>query len=327
MSERLNDSELIIADAIGTAKNRIESHKNTSVSISGGSDSDIVLDIVSKQDNKNIFFVYFNTGLEYQATRDHIKFLEKKYGITIITERPKMSIPLCVKKYGQPFISKRASEMISRLQKHSFKWEDKPFEELYKEYPHCKSALKWWCNCYDSHTLNINNNKFLKEFLIDNPPEFQISNLCCHFAKKVVVADFNKMHNIDLNINGIRKSEGGIRSVRYTSCFSEAKDKDEGYDTYRPIFWFNNKTKRVYEKENNIIHSECYRVYGLERTGCAGCPFGKDFEKELRILEKYEPKLYKAAVNIFRDSYNYTRMYKEYVKLKKNNGNVQLTLF
>jgi 3'-phosphoadenosine 5'-phosphosulfate sulfotransferase (PAPS reductase)/FAD synthetase len=319
------DSELIIADAIGSAKNRIESHNRIAVSISGGSDSDDVLDIIKKcKTEKDIFFINFNTGLEYQATKDHLKYLEKRYKITIVTIRPEKPVPLCVKKFGEPFLNKRASEMIMRLQKHNFKFEDKPFEELYKEYPNCKSALRWWCNYYDSHTLNIANNKYLKEFLIENPPQFQISNLCCHFAKKVVAADFNKKNNIDLNINGIRKAEGGIRSVSYKSCFTPAT-KDKGYDTYRTIFWFTDDIKRQYEKENNIIHSKCYTEYGLKRTGCCGCPFGKDFEFELKVLKKYEPKLYKAAVNIFKNSYDYTREYREYVKLKKNNGNIQIS--
>lgn len=321
------DSELIIADAIGTAKNRIESHNRIAVSISGGSDSDTLLDIIEKsKGEKNIFYINFNTGLEYQATKDHLKFLEKKYGIVIETIRPEKPVPLCVKKFGEPFLNKRASEMISRLQKHNFKWEDKSFEELYKEYPNCKSALRWWCNFYYSHTLNINNNKYLKEFLIENPPHFQISNLCCHYAKKVVAADFNKKNNIDLVINGVRKAEGGIRSVSYKSCFTPAKDKKK-CDVYRPIFWFTDDIKRQYEKENNIIHSRCYTEYGLKRTGCTGCPYGKNFEFELRVLQKYEPKLYKAAVNIFENSYEYTRKYKKFVELKNNNGNVQLSLF
>lgn len=320
------NDELIITDALGSAKNRIEEHKNISVSISGGSDSDIVLDIISKYKAENIDFIYFNTGLEYQATRDHIKVLEEKYKIKIETIRPKKPIPLCVRNYGEPFINKKASEMIMRLQKHNFKWEDKSFDELYKEYPNCRSALKWWCNCYDSHTLNISNNKYLKEFLIEYPPDFPISSLCCHYAKKVTKEHFNKSHNIDLDISGTRKSEGGIRSISYGSCFTEKSGKKK-YDSYRPIFWFTDSTKRVYEKQNNIVHSDCYKVYGLKRTGCAGCPFGWDFENELRILQKYESKLYKAVTNIFKNSYEYTRKYKEYVKLKKNNGNTQLSLF
>lgn len=45
---------------------------------------------------------------------------------------------------------------------------------------------------------------------------------------------------------------------------------------------------------------------------CAGCPFGRDFEKELKIIKKYEPKLFVAVNNIFGDSYEYTRKYKNF---------------
>lgn len=51
-----------------------------------------------------------------------------------------------------------------------------------------------------------------------------------------------------------------------------------------------------------------------KRTGCAGCPFGKDFENELKIIEEYEPKLYKAVNNIFGESYEYTRKFLEFRK-------------
>jgi hypothetical protein len=62
------------------------------------------------------------------------------------------------------------------------------------------------------------------------------------------------------------------------------------------------------------MHSACYSEYGLCRTGCAGCPFGKDFEKELEIIENYEPKLYKAVNKIFGESYAYTRGFLEFRK-------------
>ena len=72
--------------------------------------------------------------------------------------------------------------------------------------------------------------------------------------------------------------------------------------------------KQDYENIFNIIHSKCYTEYGLTRTGCAGCPFGNDFEQELDVLQKYEPKLYKACNNIFGESYEYTRKYREFYK-------------
>ena len=285
-------------------------YKKALCSISGGADSDVILDIVSKCDNNKIVdYVFFDTGLEYQATKEHIKFLEEKYNIEIEVIRPKIPIPLSCKRYGQPFLSKRVSEMINRLQKHDFKWEDRPFEELIEEYPNCKGALMWWCNSYDDNSrFNIKYNKLLKEFLIANPPNFVISNKCCKYAKKDLAHDKLKQ-GYDLNITGIRKAEGGIRASAYKSCFDNT---NKGYDNYRPLFWYKDDDKLSYRKLFNVSNSKCYSVYGLKRTGCCGCPYGRDCNFELKVLEKYEPKLYKAVNNIFKDSYEYTKKYYEF---------------
>lgn len=112
-----------------------------------------------------------------------------------------------------------------------------------------------------------------------------------------------------LNIFGVRKAEGGTRSTAYKSCFNE---NDSGCDSYRPLFWYKDSDKRDYENAYDVKHSACYREYGLKRTGCAGCPFGRAFEQELEIISKYEPKLYQAVNYIFKDSYEYTKMYWEF---------------
>ena len=70
----------------------------------------------------------------------------------------------------------------------------------------------------------------------------------------------------------------------------------------------------------NIAHSDCYKVYGLQRTGCVGCPFARDLEGELEVIEKYEPKLYRAVTNVFSDSYEYRKKYKEFVREMKEKG-------
>lgn len=128
-----------------------------------------------------------------------------------------------------------------------------------------------------------------------------------------MIEDILKEYGADLNLVGIRKAEGGIRATAYKSCFDFAKD-GETWDNYRPIFWFTDKDKIEYEELFSVTHSACYSEYGLTRTGCAGCPFGKEFENELEIIEKHEPKLYKAVNNIFGESYEYTRRFLEFRK-------------
>ena len=283
-------------------------YQNIVVSVSGGADSDIMIDICEKVEAK-VRYVFFNTGIEYQATLEHLDWLENKYGLNIERIMAPVPVPLGVKKYGQPFLSKFVSEAIGSLQRHGFEFRD----DCEGDYP--IGYLKWWNNehCHEgfkSSQFDVNFNKNLKPFLMENPPTFQISKRCCDGAKKNASKCYIKENNIDLILLGIRKAEGGIRSTQYKSCFVTKS----GIHQYMPIFWYTNKDKEAYEQIFNIQHSRCYTEYGLKRTGCCGCPYNKDFESDLEIIKQYEPKLYKAVNNIFHDSYEYTRLYNEYCK-------------
>lgn len=285
--------------------------------LAGGADSDIMLDLLlrcEKDEDLKFKFVWFDTGLEFQATKDHLKYLEKKYGITIERLKAEKPIPLSVRQYGVPFLSKYASEMISRLQRHNFRWEDEPLEELIKKYPNCKSGLKWWCNANGEKQdapFNIGSHKFLKEFIIENPPDFPVSSSCCYYAKKKVAKKAIRETDAELNIIGVRKAEGGVRANAYKNCYTIRND---GHSDWRPLFWFTDEDKRMYEIDFGVIHSKCYTEYGMKRTGCVGCPFNRKFKEELKIIQQHEPKLYKACINIFGKSYEYTEKFRNFQK-------------
>lgn len=293
--------------------------------VSGGSDSDIVVDWIQKCNNENdlnINYVFCDTGVEYAATKKHIKGLEEKYKIHIERQKASKSIPECCHKYGVPWFSKYVSEMMERLQRHNFKWENEPFEVLIKKYPKCKTALMWWCNANPctkngkQSRFNIARNLLMKEFIIANPPNFNISYKCCKFAKKDPANIFCKKNLCDLKITGVRQSEGGIRSSIYKSCFSDF-DGNNRWAEYRPIYFWNDEDKKEYEKHSEIHHSDCYSVYGLSRTGCVGCPYNSHWGDELAIIEKYEPKFYKFVWSVFGQSYEYSRQYQHFKKQVK----------
>ena len=324
LSQAPNDE--IITKSITTTYQKLKDYDKILCSVSGGSDSDLIIDLCQKfADSKKIEYTFFDTGLEFEATKEHIDYLEKRYNIKIKKIRAIKPIPTCCKEFGQPFLSKQVSEWISRLQRHNFQWENTDdLEYLMSKYPNCKAALRWWCNDYPKalggkvSSYNINYNAYLKEFMIKYPPEFKISNKCCYYAKKKVAADYKKKEKFDLNMYGVRKAEGGARKGAYKNCFSSKEGK---VDEYRPIFWYLEETKRTYEKEYEIVHSRCYTEYGLKRTGCAGCPYARNFEEELDAMREFEPKLYKAVNYVFGDSYAYTRKYKEFVEKQKNKKN------
>lgn len=322
-SEAVETENYNIISAQRKAERLILTHSTPTCSISGGSDSDIMLDMIYRADpDKKVRYYFCDTGLEYQATKEHLTELENKYGITIECLKPKKPIPTCVKENGVPFISKFASQMIERLQRHNFKWEDEPFEALLKKYPLCKSALQWWCNARKDKEGNITSisrfsisrNKYLKEFMIKYPPDFYISSKCCDISKKKPIKDYKHYIGSDIDMIGVRKAEGGIRAAAYKNCFTAC---DNGCDAFRPVFWFTDTDKKEYEVTYGVDHSRCYTKYGMKRTGCTGCPFNIHVTEELDILKRFEPKLYKAAVTVFGKSYEYTRKYREFVKMMK----------
>lgn len=105
-----------------------------------------------------------------------------------------------------------------------------------------------------------------------------------------------------LNIVGVRRAEKGARQLVYKSCFDDGNN--ESYANYRPLFWYKNSDKVDYENFYDISHSKCYSEYGLKRTGCAGCPFGRDFEQELEVIKNMNQ--------------NYTRLLQQFLRIATN---------
>lgn len=291
------------------------------VSISGGSDSDVMLDMIQVLEpeknytDANIHYVWFNTGLEYTLTKEHLRYLEEKYSITIERIRAKAPVPIGCRDYGQPFISKRISQYIGRLQSHGFNfklWGNESFDFLLRLYPNCKAALRWWCNEWGQDSqINIEKCRLLKEFMIENPPDFPISDGCCKGAKKDVAHDYLRKIGATINMVGIRKAEGGARSTVYNSCFTEPSRRGEAAQ-FRPIFYLTDQDKEIYCKMREVKHSDLYEKHGFKRTGCACCPFGSRFEQELETAERLDPGLAVAAKKIFASSYEYTRAYRAF---------------
>lgn len=285
----------------------LDSYTECFVSISGGSDSDIMIDMIENARpyiNTDIRYLFVDTGLEYEATKEHIRYLENRYNVTIEKLQPDQPIPLAVKYNGVPFLNKRVSDYIDRLQNHNFDFNGQSFSDNYSKYPKCKAALRWYCNDFPLGKYNISNNKMLRDFLLTTPLPFHISNKCCDIVKKKTTNKYKGLHVI-----GLRKTEGGSRSD-IKSCWNV-----DGMKFY-PLLFMTEEMKRKYEDDHNIIHSRCYTEYGLKRTGCAGCPFNRFYKDELEIIKKYEPKLFKACMSVFGESYMLTDKYNEFKKRK-----------
>lgn len=300
---------------LGKMEFYLGTHNSINVSVSGGSDSDIVVHMIAtyfKHYLSKVRFVFVNTGLEYRATLRHLMFLENTYGIQIHRIKG-VPIPTAVRKNGVPFISKRVSDYLSRLQAHNFDFSDVTLDEGLSRFGRVRAALRWWCNDWgDGSMFNISRNKGLKEFLISEKPEIRFSASCCAISKKEPLKKFADDTQADLIITGVRKAEGGVRSSAYSSCFRECA---KGPSMFMPLFFMSGDEKAYYESREKIKHSDCYEVWGMRRTGCVGCPFALGRHSELELARAHEPEVYRACLKIFGDAYTLTDKY----ILSKNN--------
>ena len=322
---------------------RLTQHPNAICSYSGGSDSDIMIDLIERTRKmfndacgrevlKPVKYVFFNTGLEMKATKDHVKATAEKYGVEIEECRPKISIVKASKEYGIPFLNKHFSERLSDYQKKEVpmsiideyeKAEDKAvtFQKFVRRYPKSKSLIHFLLNTDRNGVqhfsqLGFQSQKYLREYMEKYPPDFQISAKCCDYCKKQLAHRVQK--GFDMAITGERMAEGGVRAINNrmletnpsnTMCFCE---QSNGQHRFRPLYYVSNKDKQWYKDYYGIRYSDAYEVYGLTRTGCCGCPISFKAVDDLEKIRPYEPNVVKAAWNIFGDSYRYRQKYNEY---------------
>ena len=317
---------------LGIIMTRLRQHPNAICSYSGGADSDIMLDLIETArkicPSLKCDYVFFNTGLEMKATKDHVKEQEQKYGIEIREVRPKVNIVQATRKYGVPFVSKIMSGGLDEWQKKKVplsiadeydRAEDKHAKrkELKERYPKCESLINFLCCCNGEGDprpdiqLVINSSKYMRDFIGEYPPDFKISAKCCDYCKKQVAHSVQK--DYEMIITGERRDEGGMRSVpredNTTLCFTETAS---GQWRLRPLYYVSDADKEWYKQTYGIRYSDAYEKYGLTRTGCCGCPISYKAVDDLELIGRYEPNVVKAAWNIFGKSYEYRKKYNEY---------------
>lgn len=316
---------------------RLYEHPKAICSYSGGSDSDVMIALIER--TRKIFrlppvkYVFFDTGLEMRATREHVKATAARYGVEIETVRPEVGIVTACRTYGIPFVSKIMSGGLEEWQKKGVpltiaqeyeQAEDKAAKrrELKARYPGCESLINFLCCCNAAGEprpniqLVINSSKFMREFIEEHPPDFQISAKCCDCCKKRPAHKIQK--DYEMVITGERRDEGGMRSVprkdNTALCFTET---GSGQFRLRPLYYVSDADKAWFKQYYGLRYSDAYEVYGLTRTGCCGCPISYKAVEDLEKIRPYEPTLVKAAWNVFGKSYQYRQDYNNYKEAKR----------
>lgn len=338
----------------GIIARRLKEHPNAICSYSGGSDSDILLDLIERVRNgvlkdvnngtpPSVKYVFFNTGLELEATKRHVKETAEKYGIEIETIRPKKNIVRATREYGLPFVSKIMSAALETVQSKNLPLsikeeydaaEDKEAkrQELRERYPNAEQGINFLCCCNSKGEprpdiqLVINSSPYMYEFLKENPIPFKVSAKCCDYCKKQPAHEIQK--DYEMIITGERRDEGGMRSVprraeqNSTMCFTETSS---GQFRLKPLYYVSDEDKAWYKSHYGIRYSDAYEVYGFTRTGCCGCSISSKAIDDLERLKPFEPKVYKAAWVIFGESYKFRQQYNEFKK-RQNQVKGQMSL-
>lgn len=260
-------------------------HESILVSVSGGSDSDCIVHLICtyfREFLSKIHFVFVNPGLEYEATKRHLCDLEKRYNITLDRIRGKSVVTVC-RKYGFPILNKtRSSDIYYYLR--GAQWAVDRIDG------NKKAGTRY------EYTENM---RTMIHYIKENG--ISISERCCTISKKSPLKQYMKKNGIELNVTGERKAEGGQRATTHKACFEIHKD---GVHKYMPLWWWTDEVKQDFKESEGIVFSDCYEVWGFMRTGCVGCPFDTNISEHLRIIRKYEPKLFRACMNVFGQSYD-----------------------
>ena len=269
------------------------------ISFSGGKDSTVILALVRMCEEiytipKNaIPAVYCDTGVELQATRDFVEWCKEGWYPNVEIIRPQKTFKQVLDIEGKPMKSKLKSEFMSRWQK---KGNENAFSYLInavspstgKPYHKTKIGDK------DLHILS---------------PDFDImaSSKCCDWLKKKPFADYNKEHDIEGYITGVRSGEGGARELAAVKRLANGGKLctfvKDGCTVKMPIIDWTDEDVDMFIEQYNVPLSKAYTEYGMVRTGCMGCPFSRELTQNLEVLYKYEPNRYKASLFWLGDVY------------------------
>lgn len=245
------------------------------LSYSGGKDSHFLYWFIKEylQDDK-IEIVGVNTFLEHPQIRERII----KNSDTVLYPSVK---PFNVKdKYGIPCFTKKQDTHIQR----------------YQNGLRSKSLMKF-INRSEKSIYNLNKNA--SELTLNNKLH-KVSSKCCDYFKKQPLKDYEKISSKKA-ILGVRAIESTQRKAQYKKCF-------QSNGNFTPIYDLSSELLDEIYREYDIEIPQIYKY--ISRTGCMGCPYGRNIELELSLIENENQRNF--IIDYFKESYDVKKVnYKE----------------
>lgn len=294
------DYELLLFDRTNIIRDTIKKYgeENFYISFSGGKDSTILHYLVDLAipDNK-IPRVFINTGIEYNDIVYFVKsFAEKDNRFVIIA--PSKNVKQTLEQYGYPFKSKEHSLKVGKYQDGS----------------RAVSILKYKNRNYGD------NSRFqcpkILQYQYEDSFKIKLSDKCCYKLKKEPIHKWEKENKRSIAMTGMRKDEGGQRA-NIAGCITTRGSK---VVKFHPLLVVDEEWESEFITKNNIkLCKLYYPPYNFTRTGCKGCPFALELDKQLEVMERLLPAELKQCEYIWKPIYDEYR--KLNYRLKKDRQN------
>ena len=284
------DNEFLLQDRVQKIKQVIEKYgeENFYISFSGGKDSTVLSALIDEAIPKNtIPRVYADTGIELKLIREFV--LKKRTSDKrVVMLKPSTPIIPTLQEYGYPFKSKQHAKWVDMFQRNgrtqsieNYLASDKRDKDLYRT---CPKKLRY---------------QFSDDFRL------RISDKCCAKMKEEPLEKWKKENGKKYGITGIMREEGGRRMSAQCLAF-----KGNKLISFQPMAVISKEWENWFIEEHKVEICELYlKPYELVRTGCKGCPFAINLQKELDMLERFFPAERKQCERIWQP------VYKEYRRL------------
>lgn len=284
------DNGFILQDRIQKIQQIINKYgvDNFYMSYSGGKDSNVLSALLDMAipDNK-IPRVFADTGIELNAVRDFV--MAKAAGDNrIVIIKPATPIKKMLEAEGYPFKSKQHSEYLGIYHRNGIGC--KTIQKYLRRDPTVEKYFNEHC-CP----------KKLEYQFAENALDFKVSDKCCEALKVKPITDWQNANKKPYKIIGIVENEGGRRSFRHNGCLTFRHDK---LKTFKPLYPVTKEWENWFINQFNVdLPVVYYPPYNFTRTGCKGCPFNKDLQKDLDVLAEYFPNEHKQCEKIWAPVY------------------------
>lgn len=282
------DEEIVLYDRIEMIKHVIKKYGEEKfyISFSGGKDSTVLHYLIDDALPKNkIPRVFINTGLEFIDIVKYVKKL-KTYDDRFMIINNDRNIKNALEEYGYPFKSKQHAKKVKEYQKNGLTKSPLHYltgqnEEGEKSKYKCPKCLAY-------------------QFTEEN--KLKISEKCCKLFKKDMFKKYEKESGRRIPITGIRMSEGGSRENHHNCVIYDKRKNVMVFNPLNPVDddwmdWY------IIKKDIELCRLY-YPPYNFKRTGCKGCPFTLDLQKQLNIMRLYMPAEYKQCEYLWKPVYD-----------------------